>query len=249
MSGGHGGRAQGAGKLAKILGALALGGICLAGELARAEGPPPSLGSMGAGQSFRDGAMADFRMMGFSLDARMLDFDELGTKGEALAKNLGVGNAAVFSSVQGAGPGARCLVGLRMARWANAPERHLVAAGALGGAAAPAMWRMMARHELGHCALAQMAIEAGKPAARQAEAFADVFALSWTALRDKNGLGLAKGFAEARARTSSADGEHGTGRAIGSWLRDGSKGNPCLDAWTAAPLDARSAKIACPSSK
>lgn len=249
MSGAWGIWALGAGDFTKLLGALAVGCMLSTGVAARAGSLEPRLDSVGAGESFRDGAMAEFRLMGFGLDARMVDFDEMGPRGDALADNLGVGKAAVFSSVQGAGPRAKCLVGLRMARWANAPERHLVAAGAGGGVEAAPMWRIMARHELGHCALAQLATSYGKPSTRQAEAFADVFALSWTALRDRNGMSLAKGFAAARARTSSADGDHATGLAIDSWLRAGSTGNPCMDAWTAAPLDARPAQVACPASR
>lgn len=249
MSGAQRGMALGAKKFTRLSGALVVGCILFAGGAAWAGSLESGLDSVGAGQSFRDGAMTEFRLLGFGLDARIVDFDEMGRRGDALADNLGVGKAAVFSSVQGAGPRARCLVGLRMARWANAPERHLVAAGAAGGVGAAPMWRIMARHELGHCALAQLATSYGKPSARQAEAFADVFALSWTALRDKNGMSLAKGFAAARARTSSVDGDHATGLAIDSWLRAGPTGNPCVDAWTAAPLDARPAKVACPASR
>lgn len=224
----------------------ALGGNARAGALA-VGGMGQNLESIGVGSSFQREALEQFKSMGFVLDARIADFDAMGEDGDRLAASLGVGRSAVFSAMRGAGKASSCLVGLRAARWANAPERTLVAAGAVAGVEPGSMWRVMARHELGHCALAQLATRAGPPPSKTAESFADVFALSWTARYDAAGLPLAKGFAAARARSSSALGDHGTAQAIDSWIKAGLAGSPCEDAWAAAPLDSRSAKQACPA--
>jgi hypothetical protein len=189
----------------------------------------------------------EFKAFGFAVDARAINFDLPGAARAQLLAAARPGSASVFSSVSPGPAKARCVVGWRPSFWASSPERLLEAAGVHNGGSSKALWRVMIRHEFGHCALAAMAMD---PAPRQgapAEGFADAFALAWSADAGEPPKDLAA-YVQGRNLSGAGAGPGAVERALsrGGW---GKNASACAKAWTAFPWpgDSRDARRACPA--
>jgi hypothetical protein len=234
---------------------VALAALCLVAQSVSAqlvlseESAETAASAMGLGIGFRQEALAEFKAMGFSIDTRVALMGPRDAKlPEWVLREAGAApKAAVFSMAQGHGASAVCWVGLRPERAGMAPEHILALAATSFGAEKKAVWRMMFRHELGHCALAMMAQKNGAPDVFMAEPFADVFGLDWAKRVEPQGEQLARAYAMARRRVSG--GAHGTWSELERWRMMAPAPTPCMAAWTVSPMDARTASVACPKTR
>jgi hypothetical protein len=222
-------------------------GICLASDIAWAgvSDSKQKLSQMGMGSVQLSQAMREFKAMGFGVDVKLVDLDETAYAG--WSAKTGNTSSMLFSLASGHGGKASCVVALRASSLGNAPERRLASAAAsIGGIDEGEVWMLMVRHELGHCAQAAISKTDDVKDKFVSEAYADVFALSWSkrVLPKEKFEALSKGFTQARKRLSG--GAHATGAEISRWLENPVDVPPCRAAWRIAPLDERTEDKACP---
>ena len=193
----------------------------------------------GVSDLFLNKAQGQFKTFGFGVDARAIDFDQGGEGPAKLLAALRPGPAAVFSGVS---PG-RCVVGWRASAWGGAPERLLEAAAVASGGERQAIWRLMIRHEFGHCALGAMATDAQPRLGPRAEGFADAFALAWGKADGESERDL-RAYIQGRSLSGGGAGPGALEKALGPDWMSGS-GSPCVKAWRAFAWDSRLASKAC----
>lgn len=208
----------------------------------------PTAQSVGLGEDFIARALGEFKALGFMGITR---FADLSAPPKDMPREVALQMArapkkALFSVMSGYGATIECWVALRPDQIPGSAEHRLGRAAVSFGAEEVAVWRVMFRHELGHCALGMMSRSAGAPDIFLAEPFADVFALEWSTRVDRSGSSLTQGYAMARRRLSG--GAHATWNEIERWRAAPVQG-PCQAAWSVAPIDARDSGQACPAGK
>lgn len=154
---------------------------------------------------------------------------------------LEAGRSALVSASAGEGEQARCVVIQAPENLPGSVERRLRQK--LSEASGEDAWLAMASHEFGHCAL-WLGLSAAQKAKlglmeREAEAFADIFALEWA--RRSTGAPPAWGPALIGARRQSG-GEHAVAPELeaywGSLRGEAPAGSACEAAWSFSGLKA-----------
>ncbi len=208
----------------------------------------PATDAMGLDAAFVQRAMAEFRAMGFAVDARPVDMDDPNSA-RLFPAGAATAGSAMFSMVDPAGPVPRCAVAVRPSRVAGSQEGlFAVEVGRLGGGYKEA-WRAMFRHELGHCALAALAPRSAADPLLS-EPFADVFSMQWGSMEGGEAAALPGPFAQARMRMGQ--GAHATGAALERWSKGPAVArrlSPCEAAWVASPMDGRAPSMAGPAAR
>ena len=224
----------------RLLLKLILGGLFFFNPPAEAFTP---LDDLGLDLSFQQKIFTEFKSMGYPQDIYVIDFDDPTLNLKHLSSYSQ--NATLFSLVQNYGSKTRCAIGIKRSNALRSPEHIMIVAAQSLGAHPHDMWRIMFRHEMGHCALAFSSHTPTMPDPFIAEPFADVFALEWTKLFGGVDPKASDIFVQTRRRLGGYS-AHATWPVLSQWLSSPSESSPCRAAWHASPLDSRSAVEVCP---
>lgn len=157
--------------------------------------------------------------------------------------------ASLAALISGAGAQASCAL-LASERPRGGPESMLAGAIAreMGGGPLELKkaWRLLARHELGHCALARAA-QRRRPGEQQ-ERFADLYAAQWELNESpKEGALRAQALRAARQRLEPVGALWATSSSLARWQRSARAGEaPCAIAWKELGLSEADGACAAP---